>query len=163
MRLQWNLIRQRASLLFITEAFSAETRPPVVHNSTQGKVLLTGMSKSPCPPSASCHLSAFIAVTHACAHAHTCYIQVIRKRIKYWFTQVLQSCTGRDGRRMETWKDMKMQGRCQTTGQEMQKVVAKETKDLTAKTVSCFQWLFPATLKTTFRFRKLNYHHHHHH
>lgn len=53
MRLRWNLIRQRAGLLFIRRVFSAETHHPGVHISTWGNLSLTGTSKvhaHPQPP-----------------------------------------------------------------------------------------------------------------
>lgn len=75
MGLQWNLIRQRSSLLFITEISSSNTPSWWAHLNLR-KSITDWHIKSPCPPLASPHLPVFIAVTQVCVHTHMCYVQL---------------------------------------------------------------------------------------
>lgn len=96
MRLWWNLIRQGASLLFITELSSSNT-PRCEHTSTWGKVLLTDTSRARTdlwPPLT--RPSSSLSHTHVLTHGtHNTHISC---------TRFLPSGILRDGREVENVK-----------------------------------------------------------
>lgn len=102
MRLWWNLIRHRASLLFIAELSSSNTPSQWAHINLRKSIT------DQRPPSTPPHLAVFIA---------TCptYSTHIMYSFSLDFSQV---ALGGMAGKWKIWKRLKMQGRCELTGRE---------------------------------------------